>query len=100
MSKIATTLPILLLSFSTLHAQEDRGTTTGTATDSAGALIPNAQVTALNTQTNVPDCDSNLPMIGPASTAPGWLRPHRLGQPPPSRSRAGSRYNCAIALVT
>src|SRR6185312_2928560 len=32
-------------------AQNDRGTITGTVTDQAGAVVPNASVTAVNTET-------------------------------------------------
>ena len=36
-----------------LFAQSDRGTITGTVTDAAGALVPNASVVAVNPETGV-----------------------------------------------
>ena len=43
----------LFLLFATAFAQGDRGTITGTVTDPAGAMIPNAAVEAKNTQTGI-----------------------------------------------
>ncbi len=40
-----------LLILGTAYAQSDRGTITGTITDAAGAMVPNAPVEAKNTQT-------------------------------------------------
>src|SRR5262245_19429824 len=47
-----TTLVILLLSVGAF-AQSDRGVLTGTVSDSSGAVIPGATVTATNLATNV-----------------------------------------------
>ena len=44
---------LLLLSLSALFAQSERGTITGTVTDSSGAVIPGAKVIITNTQTGV-----------------------------------------------
>jgi len=43
----------LLLSAVCLFAQSDRGTITGTVSDPAGALIPNAKIVATSTATGV-----------------------------------------------
>src|SRR5258708_25047315 len=42
----------LLLTFAAF-AQSDRGTITGTVSDAAGAVVPNAAVTAINSETGV-----------------------------------------------
>ncbi|MCX6598331.1 MAG: carboxypeptidase regulatory-like domain-containing protein [Acidobacteria bacterium] len=44
---------LLLLSFGALFAQSERGTITGTVTDTSGAVIPGAKVIITNTQTGV-----------------------------------------------
>jgi hypothetical protein len=51
----AFTLAVLLLALSALPlaAQFDRGSITGVVTDPSGAVIPNAEVTATNTDTGV-----------------------------------------------
>src|SRR5687768_13964812 len=41
----------LLVALSSLIAQSDRGTITGTVADSSGSLIPNASITAINPAT-------------------------------------------------
>src|SRR5262249_16310872 len=46
-------LSLLLLAASALHAQEYRATVSGTVTDSGGARVPAARVTAVNNQTSV-----------------------------------------------
>ena len=46
-------LGILALSFSVIFAQGERGGFNGTVTDSSGAALPDATVTAVETQTNV-----------------------------------------------
>ena len=46
-------LGFLALSFSVLFAQGERGGFNGTVTDSSGAALPDANVTAIETQTNV-----------------------------------------------
>ena len=43
----------LLLLVPLAFAQSDRGTITGTVTDPAGAMIPNAAIEAKNTQTGI-----------------------------------------------
>src|SRR3954454_17378999 len=53
MSRIATLLIAALTAVTALNAQDDRGLITGTVTDQGGAVIPKAQVTALNTGTNI-----------------------------------------------
>jgi hypothetical protein len=46
-------IAVLVLSSLCAYAQSDRGTITGTVTDSSGSLIPNVAVTAINTATGV-----------------------------------------------
>lgn len=62
-----------------LHAQEYRGTITGTVNDPSGAVIPNATVKATNNATNnVSETKTNsdgvytLPLLSPVYTA--WKR--------------------------
>jgi hypothetical protein len=43
----------LLLAINSLHGQETRGLITGRVTDSSGAVVPVAKITAVNEQTNV-----------------------------------------------
>src|SRR5918911_164129 len=45
-------LAVTLASASVASVQSDRGTITGPATDPAGAVVPNAKVTATNLETN------------------------------------------------
>ena len=45
-------LAFILASATLARAQSDRGTITGTVTDPAGAVVPNAKVTATNLETN------------------------------------------------
>ncbi len=51
MRLIATTLMCLLLIFGAAYAQSDKGNITGTISDPAGAMIPNAPIEAKNIQT-------------------------------------------------
>jgi len=49
---LSAVLVLLLLSVSPTFAQSDRGAITGRVKDQAGAVVPNAKVTAVNTETN------------------------------------------------
>ncbi len=49
---VATLLTLLLSLAAPAWAQSDRGTLTGTVKDPSGGLVPNAKVTATNTETN------------------------------------------------
>ncbi|MCA1815533.1 MAG: TonB-dependent receptor [Acidobacteria bacterium] len=49
---VATLLTLLLSLAAPSRAQSDRGTLTGTVKDQSGGLVPNAKVTATNTETN------------------------------------------------
>ncbi len=51
MRLIAASFACLLLLLGAAYAQSDRGTITGTVSDPAGAMIPNAPIEAKNTQT-------------------------------------------------
>ncbi|MEK7405938.1 MAG: TonB-dependent receptor [Acidobacteriota bacterium] len=53
LSKSISLLAAALLSAGTLMGQSDRGTITGTVLDPAGAVIPNAEVSAVNPATGV-----------------------------------------------
>ncbi|MBV8857514.1 MAG: TonB-dependent receptor [Acidobacteria bacterium] len=50
----ATLLILFVGLFATAGAQSDRGSITGRVVDPSGAVVPNAKVTATNTQTNTP----------------------------------------------
>ena len=52
MKKICLLFAAMLLLSSEVYAQLDRGTITGTVTDTSGAVIPAAQITIRNTATN------------------------------------------------
>src|SRR6185436_18444537 len=84
-------LSILVTAAASVSAQVTTVTISGTVTDAAGAVIPNAQVTAINTETNFSrstTADSSgqysiqfLP-IGPyrvEATAPGFKKYVRSG---------------------
>jgi len=53
MSKCATLLLLFALPLTVLKAQEDRGTIAGSVTDPGGAIVPNALVTAVQSETSV-----------------------------------------------
>src|SRR5262245_11499716 len=52
MGRLLIVFSVLLLGVSTLFAQSDRGTVTGSISDQSGAVIPGANVTATNTSTS------------------------------------------------
>lgn len=44
---------VLIIAFAAAHAQESRGTISGTVTDPQGAVVPGAAVSVVNAETNV-----------------------------------------------
>src|SRR5262249_18232142 len=53
MRKLQSWLPVIILSFSILFAQGDRGSITGVVTDPTGAVMPHAAVMAVNSSTGI-----------------------------------------------
>src|SRR5258708_4728905 len=53
MKRPSSLVAISLLCAAAMLAQSDRGTITGTVSDSAGAVVPNAVVVAVNSETGV-----------------------------------------------